>query len=142
MKITYDKSAHLLLGDMLKELRNELGFSQTTVAEYLGIDRTTYTKYELGRMPDVSTVIKIASLYNISAESIISTFFLNEDNSNSRYAVLGSSDKESAICLLSKEEQLLIEYYRKSMRKSDILDSFQNAFIREKLNIDDESDND
>ncbi len=126
MKIKFDQSNPRLFGEMLKELRTEHGFSQTTVAEQLGIDRTTYTKYELGRMPDVSTVAKIASLYGISAESIFSVFFFNKNDGFSRVAELGSDDSEDCLYVLTKEEQLIVDLYRKSLRKSKILDTIQD----------------
>ena len=36
------------VGQRLKQLRNQKGVSQKVVADYLGVDRSTYTNYELG----------------------------------------------------------------------------------------------
>ena len=128
MNIEYKPNDPLIFGELLKELRKEHGFSQTTVAEYLDVDRSTYTKYELGRLPDISVLAKLSSLYGISADSMISVFFTEEDNEFSRTATLGSDDNEAHICILTKEERLIIEYYRKSLRKSAIMDAVQNSF--------------
>ncbi|MBO5859762.1 MAG: helix-turn-helix transcriptional regulator [Clostridia bacterium] len=138
MNINFDKSNPQLFGNVLKELRKEHGYSQTMVADYLGIDRTTYTKYELGRIPEISNIIKIASLYGISADSIVSIFSANENKSVSRFAELGSDDEESRLCILSKEECLVIDYYRKSLRKSEILDVIQNSYFGDEF--DEETD--
>ena len=37
------------LGEILKKYRTEYGYTQKKLADYLGIDRTTYTKYETVR---------------------------------------------------------------------------------------------
>ena len=36
------------IGQRLKQLRNQKGVSQKVVADYLGVDRSTYTNYEMG----------------------------------------------------------------------------------------------
>lgn len=36
------------VGQRLKQLRNQKGVSQKVVADYLGVDRSTYTNYEMG----------------------------------------------------------------------------------------------
>lgn len=133
MNIKLDKNDPNPLGKVLKILRKERGFSQTTVAEYLGVHRSTYTKYELGRKPDVSTVIKLSLLYGISSDSIISAFFFSEESDLSKTAELGSDDNEAFICILTNEERLIIDYYRKSIRKSDILDAVQNICFTENI---------
>lgn len=129
MNIKYDKNDPNLFGEVLKALRKEHGFSQTAVAEYLEVDRSTYTKYELGRLPDIPRLAKLSSLYGISADSMISVFFPDEENGFSRTAELGSDDNDSRICILTKEERLIIEYYRKSLRKSAIIDAVQNTYF-------------
>lgn len=130
MKLSFNEADPKLLGEMLKMLRKNHGYSQTVVADYLGIDRSTYTKYELGRTPDVTVIAKLSALYNITSDSILSVYFKDSENSSS-VATLSSTDRENAIYLLTKEEQALIDYYRNSLRKDAILDFTQNVYLED-----------
>lgn len=42
------------IGDRMKKRRKELGISADDVAEYIGVDRTTYYRYERGAISKVS----------------------------------------------------------------------------------------
>lgn len=54
-----------IFGDNLRIIRHEKGMTQKEVAEMLGIDRTTYTKYETGvTEPPFCTIKAIAEIYN------------------------------------------------------------------------------
>ena len=130
MKLSFNEADPKLLGEMLKMLRKNHGYSQTVVADYLGIDRSTYTKYELGRTPDVTVIAKLSALYGITSDSILSVYFKDSENSSS-VATLSSTDRENAIYLLTKEEQALIDYYRNSLRKDAILDFTQNVYLED-----------
>jgi transcriptional regulator with XRE-family HTH domain len=56
----------------LKELREEASLTQKDIAEALGIDRTTYTKYETGKSePDFETTSKIADYFNVSVDYLL-----------------------------------------------------------------------
>ncbi len=124
-----DKST--LLGEMLRELRKKHLYSQTTVAEYLGLDRSTYAKYELGRLPDVSVLAKIALLYNISIESLVSVFLPESEDGLSKTLELGSSDDKPCLCILTKEEQLVIDYYRNCSCKPDFMNFIQSTCLEQ-----------
>jgi transcriptional regulator with XRE-family HTH domain len=61
-----------LLAKRLVELRNEKKLSQTELAKKLGIARTTLSGYELEtREPDLKTIQKIASLFDVSVDYLI-----------------------------------------------------------------------
>ena len=54
-------------GEKLKLLRTKLGLTQSAVAEALGVERSTYTYYELGKtIPSWDILKKLAKLFNIS----------------------------------------------------------------------------
>ncbi len=55
-----------MIGDRIKEERNLSGFTQEEVADFLGVDRSTYTYYESGalRVP-VAVLTKIAQFFGI-----------------------------------------------------------------------------
>ena len=53
-------------------LRKENGLKQTEVAKSLGIGVRAYQHYEYGqREPQLSTLIKLAQLYNISLDELV-----------------------------------------------------------------------
>lgn len=56
----------------LKQLRETKGYKQIDLSEELGINRVTYTNYELGkRQPDIDTIAKIANLYNVTIDWLV-----------------------------------------------------------------------
>ena len=60
------------IGERLKNLREEHHYSQTQVAEYLGIDQSNLSKIERGeRNFKLSSLIKLCSLYNCSQDYIL-----------------------------------------------------------------------
>lgn len=61
-----------LLGERLVYFRKKQGFTQNDVAHHLNVARTTYTNWEANRAePDISTLIKISDLYNISLDNLV-----------------------------------------------------------------------
>ncbi len=61
-----------VVGGNIKHHRCELGLSQQQVADYLNINRTTYTKYEAGVTPiGYYIIIKLASLFNTDFNDLL-----------------------------------------------------------------------
>ncbi|MEI3614612.1 helix-turn-helix domain-containing protein [Pseudogracilibacillus sp. SO30301A] len=59
-------------GERLKKLRGEKGYKQITVAEKVGIKNNTLSSYEASkRQPDFDTLKKLANLYDVSIDYII-----------------------------------------------------------------------
>ncbi len=55
-----------MLSKMLKKIRLGCGFTQKQIADVLGVDRSTYTYYEIGKTsPDIKTLIKMARMFNV-----------------------------------------------------------------------------
>ena len=55
------------VSEKLKLLRTSLGLTQLEVANALGVERTTYTYYELGRtLPDWPTIKRLAKIFNVN----------------------------------------------------------------------------
>ncbi len=126
------------LGEMLKKLRKEHGYSQTVVAQFLDVDRSTYTKYELGRALDIMRLAKISALYNVSADSLISVL-TGEDNEFTKTVAFNSTDKKASVYILDEDEKLLIDYYRNSLRKDTILDFSQSICLEDSLEDDEDN---
>ena len=58
--------------EQLKILRKQKGLYQKDVATFLGVDRTTYVKYENGVCePDNDTLVKLAELFNVSVDYLL-----------------------------------------------------------------------
>lgn len=56
----------------LKQLRQEKGVLQKDVASYLGVDRTTYVKYERGDSePNHDILSKLADYFNVSIDRLL-----------------------------------------------------------------------
>ena len=54
------------------ELRKERNFTQQYVADYLQIDRSNYSKYELGKLePNIEMLIALSKLYGVSIDYIV-----------------------------------------------------------------------
>jgi transcriptional regulator with XRE-family HTH domain len=58
--------------EIIRQLRLERNLTQREVAEYLQIDRSTYTYYESGRTQiNVHVVIKLAHFYQVSYATLL-----------------------------------------------------------------------
>lgn len=119
------------LGTILKNYRKSNGYTQQKIADYLGIERSTYAKYETSRKPDVDIVVQLSVLYNTSIDSFLSSFVeISADRSDKPETVspltLISSPQLSQVndellLPLSEDEKKLLLYYRSSLRKSEII---------------------
>lgn len=68
------------LAEKLVELRTNKGVSQSEVANYLGITRTAYSKYESGASRPVRRLNEIANYYHVSID-----YLLGNDNNNNNF---------------------------------------------------------
>lgn len=58
--------------DAVKSLRKEMGLTQTELAEIVGFTHVAVVKWENGqREPDFSTLMKLASYFNVSADYLL-----------------------------------------------------------------------
>lgn len=56
----------------IKQLRLDKKFTQQKVADYLEIDRSNYSKYELGKLEiSIEMLIKLSQLYNVTTDYIL-----------------------------------------------------------------------
>ena len=67
------KKMSVKLGELLRELRLlRTYYTQAQVAELLSIDRSSYTRYEMGTTePPISTILKLSEIYGISCDELI-----------------------------------------------------------------------
>lgn len=65
---------------ILIDLRKKNNYSQQFIADELGISRQAYSHYETGRRePDFSTLIKLASIFEVSTD-----YLLGRDESDNK----------------------------------------------------------
>jgi transcriptional regulator with XRE-family HTH domain len=114
------------INERLRELRIKSGYTQNQIAKILNIDRSTYSYYEIGKtMPDVSALIILAKIFNISiselladesgpsavADSGVKSSYMRGKKNSSHIYELSSSEKELVglfrACSEDQKEKLL-----------------------------------
>ena len=62
----------VLIGKKIKELRNKNKFTQTELAQKVGVTKSTIAAYENdSRLPSYDVLIKIADIFRISLDSLL-----------------------------------------------------------------------
>ena len=60
------------INEIIKQLRLDAGYTQQYVADYLKIDRSNYSKYELGKLElNLQMLKSLCMLYKTSADYIL-----------------------------------------------------------------------
>ena len=60
------------IGDFMKELRKEKGFTQEQLAEQFNVSRRSVSRWETGsNMPDLSILVDLAEFYDVDIKEII-----------------------------------------------------------------------
>ncbi len=113
------------IGDILKIYRKSNRMTQKRVADYLGVSRSAYAKYEtMMRTPHIDVIIKLAALYNTSIDDFFSPFSDNTESVLSANAEQSSDEMQ----LITKSEKLLLDYFRASVRKSEIIKAAEEIY--------------
>ena len=75
----------------IKELREQNDLSQTDLAKYLGVVRSTICQYEKGnRQPDIEQLIKLADYFNVTVDYLL-------EHNTSKTNTPNLSEKEKAL---------------------------------------------
>lgn len=99
------------IGESLRKTREEHNFKQREIAAALGIDRSTYSFYETGKTrPSLESVFALSKIYNITVDKLLG--FDNENRADLKKPIERVAGNVDAIAFLSKQEQLLLMYYR------------------------------
>lgn len=60
------------ISDRIKDQRQIHGYSQSDLAQKLGINQTTITSYESGRTePGISILIKLAAIFDVTVDYLV-----------------------------------------------------------------------
>lgn len=118
-----------ILGEKLKLLRLQFGFTQQQVADVLGIERSAYTYYELGRTKELKGAMlqTLSRLYNVEL-----SYFCDPECTKPVFIRSPKTQKEAALQniqssenLTSDEKKLLSIFRSCSQKKKEAL---LNAF--------------
>ena len=67
-----EANANTVVAERLRMLRAKANYSQTEIANELGITQQTYSKYESGvASPDSKDIIKLCDLYGVTSDYIL-----------------------------------------------------------------------
>ena len=104
---------------ILRELRTKKGVYQKDVAKYLGVDRTTYVKYERGDSePSIDIIKKLANYFDVTVDFLVGeekkANTLDEQLSGIEFALYGEIHD-----LTDDEKQDILSYvkFKKSQRQ-------------------------
>jgi len=96
LKIDIKKEHKFLIGERLKELREDQGMTQNDLAICLNISRTSVSAYELNtNEPSLDILINIADFFNISTD----------------YLLCRTKEKHNLNLLNSGNKELLLKLY-------------------------------
>ena len=103
----------MVFGGTLRKFRSSSGMSQKEVSEKLGIDRSTYSCYETGKLkPDFEIIVKLSHIFDIDLRDFADEFQYEGKvmlKSNDPNYKLSTDDDFSS---LSYDEKFLITYLR------------------------------
>ena len=128
MKVFLGASSEAV-GAVLKEYRKAHHMTQQKVADFLGLDRTTYCKYETFRKPEIDIILKLSQLYQISLDDFMMPFFGNTDTETN--IITANSPSNEELVRLSEDEKRLLLLYRGSIRKADIMENAEKIFSKD-----------
>lgn len=98
----------VLIGKRIKELRNKYKFTQTELAEKVGVTKSTIAAYENdSRLPSYEVLIKMAYVFNVTIDSLLS------ERSDNVIDISGLNPAQIDIV------QSLVSYFK----KSDLIDA-------------------
>lgn len=122
------------LGEVMRRYRTEHNYTQKKIADYLGLDRTTYSKYETAqRKPELDVIMKLASLYNVSVDDFLKDFFAEKPDKVTPLATASapSSKDNKEIFSLSDDEKQLLFLYRDCIRKNEAIEKVREIWLND-----------
>ena len=111
------------IAQRLRKIRIEHNLKQEDIAKVLGIDRSAYSGYELGRSRvSVKNLCRLADIYNMTLSQLVGREEASEVV-RVKYGTVGNG--VDPIAMLERDEQLLLMYFRLAdeKKKKEILDS-------------------
>ena len=125
-----------MLNEKLKMLRDMNEFTQQHMADALGMHRSTYAYYEIGKTePRHSQLIKLAKMFNVTTDYLLGhelpkkakVFYDNNVSYNA------GPESEKSIPMLTGKEKSLLLYFRQLDEEAQdgIIDRVRDALQNE-----------
>ena len=104
----------MAINEKLKYYRAKNNFTQTQVSAALGIDRSTYSYYELGKtIPSINMLSNIAKLFNVAIFALLDTEKGSDHLSSTTYNPgYYSGERPLSSATLDREEKDLLLLFR------------------------------
>ena len=104
----------MAINEKLKYYRAKNNFTQTQVSAALGIDRSTYSYYELGKtIPSINMLSNIAKLFNVAIFDLLDTEKGSDHLSSTTYNPgYYSGERPLSSATLDREEKDLLLLFR------------------------------
>lgn len=99
----------VVIGERIKELRKESRYTQTELADLLGVTKSTIAAYENdSRLPSYDVLVRMARLFKISIDSLL----------------LNRSEKIIEVDGLDNEQMIIIEKLVMSFREQNLMSNY------------------
>ena len=104
----------MLISERIKAARKECKLTQQQVADILGLDRSTYSYYELGHLkPSVDVVVRLSAIFNVDIEWLTGADRGSDAFHSPDYGIdLIRAVKEKNITELSRTERKFVALLR------------------------------
>lgn len=110
----------VLLGKKIKELRAKAKFTQSELADLLGVTKSSIASYENdSRQPSFPVLIKIAQIFNVSTD----------------YLLLNKSEKSISIESLNEEQTAIIKSLIKTFAESNARENNLKNILLNQTNL-------
>lgn len=110
------------LGERIRQLRKETGWSQAELADKIGVDAGRVSRYEAGRItPSADALIRLAQVLNVSIDHLLiddiprRPLHAAEDVLGDRLAALGELADEDLTLVLSFIDALVTKNRLKAL---------------------------
>lgn len=122
-------------------MRKKCEYTQKQVADLLGLDRSTYSYYELGKIkPDINTVMRLSDIFDVHYTTILESEDTNAFSDVRKGGVskqLNTSEENLNVTnfnFLTKKEQDILMAFRLLSNESqrDIMEFISQKFKNDK----------
>ncbi len=122
LRIEEEGPAPMALGEHIRALRKEAGWSQAELGEKVGVDSQRISRYENGRItPSLDAIVRIAEAFNVSIDHLLidnvprRALHVVEHNLGNRLAALDEINEEDLASLLHMLDALVAKNRLKAL---------------------------
>ncbi|HZU60726.1 MAG TPA: helix-turn-helix transcriptional regulator [Solirubrobacteraceae bacterium] len=110
------------LGERIRQLRKEVGWSQAELGEKIGTDSQRVSRYENGRItPSLDAIVRVAEAFNVSIDYLLvdgiprRPLHAAEHNLGDRLSHLGELSEEDLAALLNVMDAMVAKARLRSL---------------------------